>query len=82
MLSDELGQLPDDLRVAAEGEVCIDPLLDRGQAKLLEPSDRSCGARQGRDMPRPLRVGRRPCCLTTPAARRAPHLNPGGRARR
>lgn len=37
---DELLQLADDVRVPAEGEIGLDPPLERGQAQLLEPGDR------------------------------------------
>ena len=40
MGGDELLQLADDVRMPAEGEIGLDPALERGQAQLLEPLDR------------------------------------------
>ena len=40
MGGDELLQLADELRVAAERELGVDPPLDRGEPDLLEPLDR------------------------------------------
>ena len=37
---DELLQLADDVRMPAEGEIRLDPALERGQAQLLEARDR------------------------------------------
>ena len=39
MLGDEALELADELAVAAEGEVRVDAILKRGEAKLLEPAD-------------------------------------------
>ena len=40
VLGDERLELADELRVAAEREVGVDPLLERREAELLEPDDR------------------------------------------
>ena len=39
MALDEGLQLPDQLAVAAQSEIRVDPLLERGEPKLLEPGD-------------------------------------------
>ena len=43
MLGDECLELPDELVVAPEGEVGVDPELERRQPDLLEPGDRRLG---------------------------------------
>ncbi len=39
MALDESLQLADQLVVASQSEICVDPLLERGEPKLLEPGD-------------------------------------------
>ena len=46
MRSDELLELRDDLLVAAELELGLDPPLQQVQAQLLEPTDLRSGERQ------------------------------------
>ena len=45
MLGDEALQLADDVGVASEREVGLDPLLERVQAQLLQPRDLRLGER-------------------------------------
>jgi hypothetical protein len=53
MVGDELRQLPDDRRVPAEGEVGGEPVLDRGEASILE----SCRGATGELLVRELDQG-------------------------
>jgi hypothetical protein len=50
MLGDQRLQLADELVVAAEGEVRVDPKLQRGDAKLFEAKDRRLGERLVREV--------------------------------
>ena len=50
MGGDELLQLTDELRVAAERELGVDPSFDRRQPNLLEPLDRGPGERLVREI--------------------------------
>ena len=45
MLGDERAQLSDELAVAAEREIGVDPPLERDEPELLEPCDRGLGER-------------------------------------
>ena len=48
--ADERLELGNELGVAAEGEVGLDPLLESGQAQLLEASDLALRERLGREV--------------------------------
>jgi len=50
MLADEPLELGHELGVAAEGEVGLDPLLERGQAQLVETRDLGLCERLERDV--------------------------------
>ena len=62
MFEDELLELSDELPMAAEGELRLDPLLERREANLFEPLDRRLGKRlvgevgERRATPEPPRV--------------------------
>jgi hypothetical protein len=50
MRTDERLKLPDELGVATEVEVCLDPQLERGKAKLFEAEDLNLRERLAREV--------------------------------
>jgi hypothetical protein len=50
MLVDEHFELPDELTVPTQGQVCLDAQLERSQAKLLEAKDRRLRERLAREI--------------------------------